>query len=196
MDFKKIDVKSLFKSLLVSILAIILAFFFTLTILYFNYYIHELGHANSALLHALITHNNSTTINFTYQDYVLFGKDLGLKYPQQTLAVMPNLMSIYGVLFSMIFYGLFFLLIVKIPIIKKNNYLGVSLAITIIALILNDVVSNLFCGTDGLDLSCGPMTFKIIFWVFWAIILLSLGFFFNLLFIMLANKFKKIMKNG
>mgnify|MGYP001577277995 CR=1 FL=1 len=196
MEKKQIDFKSLFKSLPLSIFSIVIAFFFTFTLIYFNFYIHELGHANSALLHTVITHNTSTTINFTYQDYMLFGKNLGLKYPKQTLAVMPNLMSIYGVLFSIIFYAFIFLLLAKIKLIKNNNYLGIPLAITFLALILQDIVSNLFCGTDGLDLACSQFTFGIISWVFWITILLSLGFFFNLLFMTLFNKIKRGKQNG
>lgn len=196
MENKRIDLKSLFKSLPLSIISIVIAFFVTFTLIYFNFYVHELGHANSALLHTVITHNTSTTINFTYQDYILFGKDLGLKYPQQTLAVMPNIMSIYGVFFTIIFYAFIFLLLAKIKMIRNNNYLGVPLVITFSALILQDIISNLFCGTDGLDLACSQFTLGIIFWIFWITILLSLGFFFNLLFTILFNKIKGRKKDG
>jgi hypothetical protein len=182
--------KFFFKGFPLAIFSIVLALFFTLVLIYFNFYVHELGHANSNLIYTTINHINSTTINFTYQNFILFGRDLGLNYPQQTITVMPSIMSIYGVLFSLVFYALIFLLLAKIELIRNNNYLGVSLGIAFLTLIIQDIVSNLFCGTDGLDLACSALTFNIISWFFWATLLLSLGFFFNILLVIIINKFK------
>jgi len=186
----KINFRDSIKFYPLTILAIIIALFSTLSLMSFNFYVHELGHANSALIHSMINSNPSTTINFTYQDFIIFGKDTGLNYPQQTVAIMPKILFSYGVLFSIIFYALIFLVISRINIIKNNKLLSGSLAIAFLTLILHDVAANLFCGTDGFKLACSQTILEIISWVTLVILLLSLGFLFSILFLIIKSKFR------
>ena len=194
-------VKEHLRNLPLIILSLVLAFFLTFTLLYFNFYVHELGHANIALLSTQTNQISSVTINFTYQPLLLFGYDTGLMYPQQTkvssiLVAYSSLFKVAGIIFSLFFWAIIFLLLGRIEIIKNNKYLSLSLAITFIILILNDFVTNFFCGTDGFNFTCSDAIFNIIFYSFWGIILLSLGFFFTLLFGLIKNKsLKKNEKN-
>jgi len=173
------------KLYLYSIIGIILAIIFVLTLNYLQFYVHELGHANSVVLHTFIQKNPTLTINFTYIDFL--GKEY-LKVPQQTIAVIPKLMLIYGVLFTIIFYSFIFLLIGRLKTVRGNKWLEYPLIISLITLISQDIALNLFCGTDGLRLSCGVFTIHFLTILFNGILLLSLGFFFVMLFMFIKNK--------
>ena len=182
-----------------SALAVILAILTLIVLNYFEFYVHELGHANSALLDTVTTKTNSITINFTYKDYILFGKDSGLKYPQQTFANIHTnfrpLFSLSGVLFSIIFYGLIFSLVgyilTKIKRLKDNNRIALALVGVFVFIIINDIISNLFCGTDGLNLSCSNSFLMTISGIFLIIELFFLGFFYVELFMLKKDFFKK-----
>lgn len=168
-----------------SIIGIILAIIFVLTLNYLQFYVHELGHANSVVLHTFVQNQSSLTINFTYIDFL--GKEY-LKVPQQTIAPIPNIMLVYGVLFTMFFYAFIFLLIGRLKIVKGNKILEYPLVISLITLVLQDIALNLFCGTDGLRLSCGSFTIGFLTILFNVILLISLGFFFVTLIMFIKNK--------
>jgi hypothetical protein len=164
---------------LYSTIAVILALVCFLLLTYLNFFVHELGHANSAVLYTFLEKNQSVTTNFTYINFM--GKDY-LKVPQQTIAQIPPIMLSYGVLFSLFFYSFIFILLAKIKRVGGNKLLEYPLAISFLTLILQDVVLNLFCGTDGLRLSCGNYTIKFASYFFSGVLILSLGFFFVILF--------------
>lgn len=173
------------KNYLYSIIGIVLAIILVLTLNYFQFYVHELGHANSVVLHAFAQNQSSLTINFTYIDFL--GKEF-LKVPQQTIAPMPKIMLSYGVLFTMVFYAFIFLLVARLKIVRGNKFLEYPLVISWITLVLQDIAMNLFCGTDGLRLTCGTLTIRVLTIFFNAILLLSFGFFFVMLIMFIKNK--------
>jgi len=173
------------KLYLYSTIGIILAIIFVLSLNYLQFYVHELGHANSVVLHAFTQKSPTLTINFTYIDFL--GKEY-LKVPQQTIAPIPYLMLVYGVLFTMVFYAFIFLLIARLKIVRGNKFLEYPLVIALVTLVLQDVAMNLFCGTDGLRLSCGSFVIGFLTIFFNAILLLSLGFFFVMLIMFIKNK--------
>lgn len=182
--FKKF-IKESSKSYIYSTIGIVLAIILVLTLNYVQFYVHELGHANSVVLHAFAQNQSSLTINFTYIDFL--GKEF-LKVPQQTIAPMPKIMLSYGVLFTMIFYAFIFLLVARLKIVRGNKFLEYPLVISLITLVLQDIAMNLFCGTDGLRLSCGILTIQILTILFNTILLLSFGFFFVMLIMFIKNK--------
>jgi hypothetical protein len=176
------------KRYLYSLTGILLAIIFMILLSYSQFYVHELGHANAALLTTQIEHIPSVTINFTYQPLILFGYDTGLKYPQQTWAtVLPPLMSSYGVLFSIMFYLIIFLLIGRLKIVRNNKYLEYLLLISLLILIVRDISFNLFCGTDGFKLSCNSFILGGLSIFFGIALLLSLGAFFVMTIYIIKN---------
>jgi fatty acid desaturase len=186
--------KKISKIIPVVVVSLTLAFFLTFILLYFDFFVHELGHANIALLSGQAKQIPSITINFTYQPLMLLGYNIGLKYPQQTEAIILNsfnpLFKVSGVLFSLFFWSIIFLFLYRIKLLRENKYLSFSLAITFLALVINDIISNMFCGTDGFNFVCGKVIFEVLFYSFWFAILLSLGFFFSLLFFIFLEKIK------
>jgi len=171
----KIVVKTPPKIWFFSLIAIVLAFVSLFAIGYCSYYVHELGHANSALLYTLISHQNSTNINFNYID---FGGIAGLKVPQQTIAIMPKIMMSYGVLFSILLYLFLVMLLSKIKRIRGDKWLEYPLAITFLIIVIRDIALNLLCGTDGLNLNCSSGLTSSLGVIFLFFALLSLGCFF------------------
>ncbi|PJE81267.1 hypothetical protein COU58_03485 [Candidatus Pacearchaeota archaeon CG10_big_fil_rev_8_21_14_0_10_32_42] len=182
--FKKF-IKESSKSYIYSTIGIVLAIILVLTLNYVQFYVHELGHANSVVLHAFAQNQSSLTINFTYIDFL--GKEF-LKVPQQTIAPMPKIMFSYGVLFTMVLYAFIFLLVARLKIVRGNKILEYPLIISLITLVLQDIAMNLFCGTDGLRLSCSILTIQILTILFNAVLLLSFGFFFVMLIMFIKNK--------
>lgn len=178
-------IKSSSNLYLYSTLGVILAIIFLILLNYFQFYVHELGHANSAVLYTFTQKNPNLTMNFTYIDFL--GKEY-LKVPQQTIAPIPNIMSVYGVLFTLVFYIFIFLLIARLKIVRNNKWLEYPLAISLFLLVLQDIVFNLFCGTDGFKLSCNAFILKFLSWSFNGTLLLSLGFFFVMLIMFIKNK--------
>jgi len=176
-----------------SFLAVVLALVTLLVLNYCQFYVHEYGHASAAILSTMTSHNNSVTINFTYIDYKIPLSNISLKVPQQTISRLPKIMMIYGVLFTMVFYALVFMSVAyglsRIKSLKENNRLAYSLIGVLVLLILNDFISNLFCGTDGLNFSCSPLLFKIITGTFIVLFLLCLGYFYMEL--LVVNKLSK-----
>lgn len=146
------------KIFIYSTLAVVLALVTLLILNYCQFYVHEFGHASSAILHSTATHNESITINFKYISYKIPLTNIKLSVPQQTITRFPRIMSVYGVLFTIIFYALIFTFIVyflsKIKGIKENNHIAFALLGVLALLIINDIISNLFCGTDGFNLAC------------------------------------------
>jgi len=149
---------------------------------YLQYYVHELGHANSALIKTMILHENTININFTYINYPIFFTNHTLKVPQQTIAPIPKMMFIYGFLFTTIFYALIFMAIVfiisKIERFKENKRIGLALTATLILLVVNDFISNLLCGTDGLNLSCSSIFINLLGKLISFLFLVALGWFY------------------
>ena len=182
--FKKF-IKESSKSYIYYTIGIVLAIILVLTLNYVQFYVHELGHANSVVLHAFAQNQSSLTINFTYIDFL--GKEF-LKVPQQTIAPMPKIMFSYGVLFTMVLYAFIFLLVARLKIVRGNKILEYPLIISLITLVLQDIAMNLFCGTDGLRLSCSILTIQILTILFNAVLLLSFGFFFVMLIMFIKNK--------
>lgn len=162
-----------------SAIAVILAIICFLFLSYLNFFVHELGHANSAVLYTFVEKNQNVSMNFTYIDFM--NRDY-LKVPQQTIAQIPYIMLSYGVLFSIVFYSFIFILLARIKKVRGNKLLEYPLAISFLILILQDIVLNLFCGTDGLRLSCGHYTIMFASYLFSGALILSLGFFFVVLF--------------
>src|SRR3989344_5651802 len=120
-------VKEHLRNLPLIILSLVLAFFLTFTLLYFNFYVHEIGHANIALISTQINQIESVEIGFTYQPLLLFGYDVGLMYPQQTkvssiLVAYSSLFKVAGIIFSLFFWAIIFLFLGRIKIIKNNKY--------------------------------------------------------------------------
>lgn len=179
-----------------STIAVVLALITFLILNYCQFYVHEFGHASSAVLYTMTTHNESITINFTYINYKVPLTNISLLVPQQTITRFPRIMSVYGVLFTIIFYALIFTLIAyilsKIKSLKENNRIAFSLMGVFILLIINDIVSNLFCGTDGLNLSCSHNFLMIFSGIFMFLLLLVLGYFYMELLIFRFNPFKQI----
>lgn len=167
---------------LYSTLAIILALISLLVLNYCQFYVHEFGHASSAVLYSMTTHNESITLNFTYINYKIPLTNISLLAPQQTITRFPRIMSVYGVLFTIIFYALVFTLIAyilsKIKSLKENNRIAFALVGVLVLLILNDIISNLFCGTDGLNFSCSNSFLMISAGIFLFLQLLCLVYFY------------------
>lgn len=178
-------IKEASKSYLYATIGIILAIIIVLTLNYIQFYVHELGHANSVVLHTFAQNQSSLTINFTYINFL--GKEF-LKVPQQTIAPIPKIMLSYGVLFTMVFYAFIFLLVARLKIVRGNKFLEYPLIVSLITLVLQDIVMNLFCGTDGLRLNCGSLVIQILTILFNAILLLSFGFFFVMLIMFIKNR--------
>jgi len=178
-------IKEASKNYLYATIGIILAIILVLTLNYIQFYVHELGHANSVVLYSFAKNQSSLTINFTYNDFL--GKEF-LKVPQQTIAPIPKIMLSYGVIFTMIFYAFIFLLVARLKIVRGNKFLEYPLVISLLTLVLQDIAMNIFCGTDGLRLDCSILAIQILTILFNAILLLSFGFFFAMLIIFIKNK--------
>lgn len=181
-----------------STLAVVLALITFLILNYYQFYVHEFGHASAAVLYSMTTHNESITINFTYINYKIPLTNIGLLAPQQTITRYPGIMSVYGVLFEIIFYASIFTLIAyilsKIRRMKDNNRIAFALMGVLVLLIINDIVSNLFCGTDGLKFSCSNSFLMIFSGIFMFLLLSFLGYFYMELLIFRSNIFNKINK--
>lgn len=174
-----------------SAISVVLAIIFLLVLTYFQYFIHELGHANTAVIYAFTQKSQNVSMNFTYVNYPIIHS---LKVPQQTIAVMPRIMMSYGVLFTMVYYVFIFLLISRIKIIQNNKLLEYPLIISLFTLVIQDIISNLVCGTDGLQLSCSSFLINSLSILFSSLIITSLGFFFAILFI--SIEYDKFHKHG
>ena len=170
------------KNILLIFLGIFLAFISYQVLTYFDFFIHELGHANSAIIYTLIHKNPSIIINFSYINYTYF------VVPNQTISAIPNIMSSYGVLASLLFYSILLLFISRIKIIKENKKLTISLIVSFILLTLREIIFNLFCGSDGFKLNCNSLFFDTLIYFFLGFFLISLGFFFITLINLLQNK--------
>jgi hypothetical protein len=178
-----------------STLAIILAFVSLLALNYCQFYVHEFGHSSAAVLSTMTRHDTSISINFTYIDFKIPLTDLKFKVPQQTISRWPVILSVYGVLFTIIFYTLIFLSIAyflsKIKNLKENNRITFALMGVLALLIINDIISNLFCGTDGLNLHCSNNFLIASTGIFLFAQLLFLGYFYMELFLIKFNIFNK-----
>lgn len=194
MKFTKEHLKKGYKTLAYSIIGLTLAFIFLFVLNYSQYYVHELGHSNVAILSSFTQKNPSLTMNFTYVNFPLLKS---LKVPQQTgatiLTIYTPLFAFAGVFATILFYLIIFLLVSKIKIIRKNKVLEIPLAISFLILISQDIALNLFCGTDGLKLSCSEFTLGFLSLIFNGLLILSLGFFFAILFILRKNKNIKLL---
>lgn len=165
-----------------STLAIILALVTFIILNYCQYYVHEFGHASAAVLYTMGRQEPSVSINFTYIDYKIPLAGVGLKVPQQTITNVPRIMWVYGVLFTIMFYaavscGIMYLL-TRIRRLRENKRIGLALVGVVGLLILNDIVSNLFCGTDGLDIYCSNSFLMVFSGVVLFFMLVVLGFFY------------------
>jgi len=187
-DFVKF-VKSLSKSYLYSLGGLILAVIFVFILNYFQYYIHEMGHAIVAIFSAFAMENINLTITFNYVSF--WGIEF-LKVPQQTGATILNLYSLpfklAGIFSTFVFYLLILSLLDRIKIIRENKILEWSILIAFVVIIVQDIALNIFCGTDGFEIACNDTTLLVLRLFFNIILLLSLGFFFALLTIFIKNK--------
>lgn len=182
------------KVFLLAVMGVGLAIISLVVLSYFQYYIHELGHTNVAVLSTFTQKNPTLTLNFTYVDFPLIKY---LKVPQQTGATILTsyklLFNLAGVFANTIFYAIIFLLVAKIKIIKDKKFLEIPLVISFLILIFQDIAFNLFCGTDGFNLSCSDSVKSVLFMLLTGILLISLGFFFVMLTI--KNKMYKKIDN-
>ncbi len=169
--------KNALRMMLYAVISTILALIFLLILNYFSFYVHEFGHASAATLSIMTRHESSITINFTYIPYLNY-----FKVPQQTISKLPKIMSIYGVLFTMVFYALIFIslifIISKIKSLRENKRIEFCIATFLILLIFRDVILNLFCGTDGFNLYCNQNLISMLNYLFLLLLLLTLGWFF------------------
>jgi hypothetical protein len=180
-----------------SFLAVILALFTFFLLSYFQFYVHEYGHASSAILYSMAKNESNININFSYMDYKIPYLGINTKVPQQTITRFPEIMSIYGVLFTIIFYSLVFTMIAFFLSRKKaydSKRIGILLIGLLVVLIENDIVLNLFCGTDGLDLHCSNGLLMILSGIFMFLLLVAIGYFYLELFILGKIKTKKEVK--
>jgi len=176
------------KPFLIATLGVALAIIFLIILNFFQYYVHELGHANIAILSTFVQKNPTTTINFTYVDFPFLHY---LKVPQATGATILKsytlLFNLAGVFTTIIFYCIISFLVTKIKMVQKRKALQYSVVISFLLLILQDISLNLFCGTDGFKISCNESIKGLIFLIFNGLLLLSLGFFFVILIIFIKN---------
>ncbi len=177
------------KTSIYAIVGLILVVIFLFILSYFQYYVHEFGHANVAVLSTFTQKNPSLTINFTYVDFPLMNS---LKVPQQTGATILTsytiLFNLAGIFATIIFYAVIFLLVARIKIIRNSKVLEIPLIMSFLILIFQDIAFNLVCGTDGLKLSCNDFITNLMFLTFNGLLFISLGFFFAMLVILLKRK--------
>src|SRR3989344_6775983 len=109
------------KPFLLATLGVALAIIFLIMLSFFQYYVHELGHANIAILSTFAQKNPTTTINFTFVNFQYIPM---LKVPQQTgadiLKSYSLLFNLSGVFATILFYCIIFLLLIKINNVKKS----------------------------------------------------------------------------
>lgn len=177
------------------VIGLILAFLLLFILTYFQYYIHESGHAGVALFSSFMQKNPHLTINFTYVDFPLMKS---LKVPQQTRAIILTrytiLFNLAGVFATILFYVLILFLVSRIKIIRDKKILEIPLIISFLILIFQNIGFNLFCGTDGLKLGCSEFVKSLMFFIFTLGLLISLGFFFTILTILIKNNKNKTLQ--
>ena len=157
---------------------------FSLVLLFFVYfssfYVHEYGHVSVAVFSSMAYHLSDVNLSLNYI------KQFGLLVPQQTEWIGVNvplhiklLYSLAGVLFTTIFYILIFLVLVYILKTSAKRDVWKYLFYGFIVLVIDTLVENLVCGTDGLKLSCShylQLTISVVFYLIFAIFIILFFF--------------------
>lgn len=168
--------KDIFSVLLCVILGVIVTFI----VFVLSFFIHESGHASFATMTAMSFRYPGENLTFYYQPV------FGLNLPQQTGAVLPNsrIFSIFyelsGVTATFFFFSIIYLLLIAYNTkINQNPKLQRLLAVTLLIYIVNSIVENLLCGTDGLKLSCNSLFLSGFSLIAWTSFLFFIAFFFD-----------------
>ena len=137
---------------------VVISTIFSFIILLSSYPIHELGHASFAILVGMASNQPSIVLNFTYQPAFHY-----FRVPQQTIALLPTSpiftipFGIAGVFATTVFYFLIFVFVLNLRKVKENKKLQNIICFALITLIIDSILENLFCGTDGFRLSCNSL---------------------------------------
>ena len=156
--------KKYLKNYLYTLPFVIVCMIVAFLIILLSFPIHELGHATFATVSAMALHYNSTTLNFTYIPLFVY-----FKVPQQTIATLPTSpiftipYGLAGVFFTTIFYCFLFLLTMYSKIVRESKQVQTFLSCAMFTLIIDSVLENLVCGTDGIKLTCHPLVLSGIF---------------------------------
>lgn len=161
-------------------LCAILGFIVTFFVFISSFYIHELGHASFATMIAMSFQYPGENLTFHYQPI------FGLNLPQQTGAVLPNsqvftiLYGLSGVIATFFFFSIIYLLLIAYNTnINQSPRLQKILLAALLVYLIDSIVENLLCGTDGLKLSCHSLFLSSISFVAWIVFLFFIALFFN-----------------
>ena len=133
-----------------------------LLIVYFSFYVHEFGHSSAAIFSTLASHdNNPLVLSF---DYALYLNKFFVpkETSTTTLYKLNEFASLYGGLFSIVYYAILFWICAsfscRIKKLRENKKFFLMLFALFIILILREVILNWFFGIDGLQVSVQNLT--------------------------------------